>query len=69
MDILTGTLIAANLINIAKNLWKLTFNIEDDPANEKTYRCKSNYDFKNSEIRHFELTTRGNKIIKIEPLD
>ncbi len=69
MDILTGTLVAATLINMARNLWELTFAIEDDPANERRYRYKSKHDFRKSQIRHFELTTRGNKIIKLEPLD
>ena len=69
MDLLTATLIAANLVSTAKNLWELTFMMEDDPAKERKFRIKSNYDFKNSQVRHFVLTTRGNRIIKLEPLD
>lgn len=67
MDLLTGSIIAANIINAAKNLWELTFAIDDDPAKERTYRIRSNFDFKNSEVRQYVLTIRGNKLIKIEP--
>ncbi len=44
MDLLTGSIIAANIINAAKNLWELTFAIDDDPAKERTYRIKSSYE-------------------------
>jgi len=67
MDLLTGSIIAANIVNVAKNLWELTFAIDDDPAKERTYRIKSSYDFKNSEVRQYILTVRGNKLTKIEP--
>ena len=36
MDLVTGSIIAANIVNVAKNLWELTLAIDDDLAKKES---------------------------------
>ena len=69
MDIITGILITASLISAAKNLYELTFMINDDPAKERKVKYKTNKFDKNSPTKHYFLTIGGNRIIEMEPED
>jgi len=42
---------------------------DDGSATVRKYEVRSKYPFKNSEIRRFEITLKGDKVIKIEPSD
>lgn len=69
MKVVMGTLVNADIIDPVRNLWELTLMIDDDSLNVKKYEVRSKYPFRNDEIRRFKLTLRGDKVIKIEPLD
>ena len=69
MEIATGILVAASLINAAKNLYELTFMVGDDPVKERKLKYKTSAFSRNSKIRHYFLTVEGGRIIGMEPAD
>lgn len=69
MEIMTGVLIAATLISAAKNLYELTFMIDDDPAKQKKLKYRTSEFNRNSKARHYFLTIEGSRIIGMELLD
>ena len=69
MDIVTGILVAASLISAARNLFELTFMIDDDPAKERKLRYRTDRFDRNIQTRHYFLTIEGGEIIEIEPAD
>ncbi len=68
MVVRTATLVTANAIDIVHNLWELTLLFDDDLVNAKKYKVRSRYPFNDSEIQRFNVTLKGEKITKIEPL-
>lgn len=69
MDIFTGVLVAAAIVDTARNIYELTFNISDDPTKERKLKFQTSKFNRNSKVRHYHITTEGNRIIDIEPLD
>lgn len=69
MDIATGILFTATLISAVKNLYELTFMIDDDPAKERKLKYRTNKFDRNSPSKHYLLTIEGNRIIDIQPVD
>lgn len=69
MRSVTTVLVNATVIDAVRNLWELTLMTDDGSATVRKYEVRSKYPFKNSEIRRFEITLKGDKVIKIEPLD
>ena len=69
MEIATGILLTASLISAVKNLYELTFMIDDDPAKEKKLKYRThNYD-RNSGVKHYFLTLQGSRVVDIQPID
>lgn len=69
MEIMTGILLAATLISAVKNLYELTFMIDDDPAKQKKLKYRTSEFNRNSKARHYFLTIEGNRIVGMEPVD
>lgn len=69
MDIATGILLTASLISAAKNLYELTFMIDDDPAKERKLKYRTDKFNRNSQTQHYFLTIEGSRIIDIQPID
>jgi len=66
MNVVTGTLVKADIIDAVHNLWELTL-ILDGSLDTRKYTVRSTYPFRNDEIRQFKLTLKGEEVIKIEP--
>jgi len=69
MEIMTGILLTATLIGAVKNLYELTFMIDDDPAEEKKLKYRTSEFNRNNRARHYFLTIAGGRIIGMEPVD
>jgi len=69
LDIATGILLTASLISAAKNLYELTFMIDDDPAKERKLKYRTDKFNRNSQTQHYFLTIEGSRIIDIQPID
>ena len=69
MEIATGILLAATLISAVKNLYELTFMIDDDPAKQKKLKYRTSEFNRNSQARHYLLTIEGGRILGMEPVD
>ena len=69
MEIATGILIAASLISAVKNLYELTFMIDDDLAKEKKLKYRTSEFNRNSKAKHYFLTIEGSRILGMEPID
>lgn len=69
IGIVTGILVTASLIDAVKNLYDLTFVIDDDPAKEKKLRYTTSSYNKSLKTRRYFLTIEGNRIVEIEPLE
>jgi hypothetical protein len=69
MEIITGFLLTATLISAVKNLYELTFMIDDDPAKEKKLKCRTSEFNRNSRAKHYFLTIEGSRIVGMEPID
>lgn len=69
MDIATGILLIASLISAAKNLYELTFIIDDDPAKERKLKYRTDKFNRNSQTKHYFLTIEGSRIIDIQPIN
>jgi len=68
MKSIIGTLVNADSIDAVHNLWELTLMI-DGSLDVTKYIVQSTYPFRNDEIRRFKLTLKGDKVVKIEPLN
>ena len=64
-----ATIVSANIVDAVNNLWELSLIFDDDLAEVKKMEVRSKYVFKNSEIRRFSVTIKGNKIVKLEPIE
>ena len=69
MEPLTAIVVAATLINAAKNLYELTLMVGDDPVKQKKYKIETTKYNAAKPARHYYLTVEGNRIIDIEPMD
>ncbi|GEM_PF-2562863 len=69
MEIATGILVAANLISAVKNLYELTFMVDDDPSKEKKLKYRTNKFDRNGKIKHYFLTIEGYRVMDIQPID
>ena len=69
MEIVTGILLATSLISAVKNLYELTFTIDDDPAKEKKLKYRTSEFNRNSKAKHYFLTIEGGRIVGMEPID
>jgi len=69
MDILVGLLVTSAIIDVAKNLYELTFDVSDDPVKKKLLKYQTNKFDRNRKATHYHITVEGNRIIDIEPLD
>ena len=69
MEIMSGILVAATLISAVKNLYELTFMIDDDPAKQKKLKYRTSEFNRNSKARHYFLTIEGGRILGMEPVD
>lgn len=69
MEPVTALVVAATLINAAKNLYELTLKVVDDPVKGKTYKIKTNKYNANRPTKHYFLTVQGSRIIDIDPID
>jgi hypothetical protein len=63
-----ATLVSANTVDAVNNLWELSLIFDDDLTEVKKYEVRSRYVFNNNEIRRFNITFKGKKIIKLEPI-
>jgi hypothetical protein len=68
MKFVTGTLVNADSIDAVHNLWELTLMV-DGSLDVTKYMLRSTYPFRNDEIRRFKLILKGDKVVKVEPLD
>ena len=64
-----ATLLSANIIDAVNNLWELSLIFDDELGEVKKYEVRSKYVFNNNEIRRFKVFFKGNKIIKLEPVE
>jgi len=69
MEIATGILLAATLISAVKNLYELTFMIDDDPAKQKKLKYMTSEFNRNGKAKHYFLTIEGSRIVGMEPID
>jgi hypothetical protein len=69
MEIATGILLAATLVSAVKNLYELTFMIDDDPAKQRKLKCRTSEFNRNSKARHYFLTIEGGRVVGMEPVD
>ena len=69
MEIATGILVATSLIGAVKNLYELTFMINDDPLKEKKLKYRTNKFDRSSKTKYYFLTIEGSRIIDIQPVD
>ncbi len=63
-----ATLVSANTVDAVNNLWELSLIFDDDLTEVKKFEARSRYVFNNNEIRRFNITFKGKKIIKLEPI-
>ena len=63
-----ATLVSANAVDAVNNLWELSLIFDEDLTEVKKFEARSRYVFNNNEIRRFNVTFKGNKIIKLEPI-
>ena len=69
MEIATGILVATSLISAVKNLYELTFMIDDDPSKEKKLKYRTNKFDRGGKTKHYFLTIEGSRIMDIQPID
>ena len=69
MEPITAIVVAATLINAAKNLYELTLMVEDDPVKQKRYKIRTTKYNANRPATHYLVTVQGSEIIDIGPID
>jgi hypothetical protein len=57
------------VVDAVNNLWELSLIFDDDLAEVKKFEARSRYVFNNNEIRRFNVTFKGKKIVKLEPIE
>ena len=50
------------------NLWELSLIFDNNLADVKKLEARSRYAFNNNEIRRFNVTFKGKKVVKLEPV-
>lgn len=56
------------MVDPVNNLWELSLIFDDNLAEVKKFEARSRYVFNNNEIRRFNVTFKGKKIVKLEPI-
>lgn len=68
MEIATGILLTATVISAVKNLFELTFMLDDDPVKQKRLKVQTTNFNRNSKTRQYFLTIEGNRIVDVQPI-
>lgn len=69
MEPFTAVVVAATLINAAKNLYELTLMVEDDPVKEKRYKIRTTKYNANRPASHYLVTVQCSEIVDVDPID
>lgn len=68
MEIATGILLTATVISAVKNLYELTFMIDDDPVKQKRFKYQTTNFNRDGKTRQYFLTIEGNRIVDVQPI-